>query len=1676
MCLAPVGQGAPPPSGGWDLIWEESFDAADAAFDARWDMGTHTFDGNEAQFSPDNIEVSGGLMTLRLTAEPTGTKPYRGAELRTDNTTGFFTYGRFETRMKAATGSGIISSFFTFRYDPWQEIDIEFRGRDANAMQANIFYNGGAEGDPNNAPFEVPPFPEDALLPYDAAEEFHVYAFEWDPGVIRWYIDDVLVLESTDPAQVPDLPQQLMMNLWLTDNAWAGPIDPAAVPAQAQYDWVRVYQRASSGLVFDSFDDGDVSDVFTFSETSGGVGVGPTDGASGDPNTALSVGIDPALAGAFAGVVITGGAGTVDASGAAALAFELRPTTVSAGNLPMTLEINLHEDLDGNNVYDGATEDEYQATIEMPLGGGYQTVVIPLSAFTDDNSVFPGADDGFDYTKVMEVVVAIGGLTGPAFQFAMDEVRFTPVLLVDTALDTASDASSVADCTDGVSDGDCSLREAIEVANADPTLDDIRFDVPGGLAVLTLNDVLPGIADPGVSIDGSTQPGASCDAGGGVPGLQVVLDGALLPPGFNDVLSTAVGADGVWIRGLSVVSGPAAGVSLRGADNRVDCSLIGLFPDGTPAGNGREGLYVGVEATNAQIGQPGFRTVVSDNGFQGIVINATGTKVHDTWVGLGLDGVTGHGNTLDGILVGANANFVFVGGPDGQRSVVSGNGENGVNVAGGGNGVTVNNAYIGVGADGMTPVGNAFHGVRFADAPAFARVGNVDLGNVIAGNGFSGLIIEGTGTDNGQVFGNLIGLGADGATAVPNGIDGITVTGGPTNVRIGANQDQSIVAPNVVSGNLRDGIRIDTDASAYVAHNLVGLGADGSAPLGNGAEGIHVIGGSGTVIGGVEAGNVSSSNASNGIRVTGGAAGIEILGNTLGLDAAGLLDRGNGVHGIRVEGGAEATLIGRADLPGSGNLIAGNANNGIDARGAGVGTVVVRNTVGLNAAGDGERNGNSGVTIISTPEVTVGGIGVGNTIGSNGQTGVYVRSASTVGIFGNTIGLAPDGVTPRGNGFSGIILDNVAGAVVGQPGAGNVIASSTDRGVYVLDGTAGVRIQANLIGLAADGTTPRGNGAAGIEISDGVDVLVGSDLDGVDDGLEGNQIAYNADGVLVLAPTGAGHRLVGNAIHDNVGLGIDLGGDGVTANDPDDPDTGANGLQNHPVVTDASVDDGVDFALDSTPSTAFRVELFASAAADPSGYGEGERFVGATTVTTDASGDAVGSFPGAGLLDGEVVALTATPITGPEDLGGTSEFSAAAFLGPPYAVSGPAALGAYAHGSTLNVVWSTLDPALEAGPVRVSVLCPGNAPFVRYASTPNDGQAGFTVPASLGTHGGVDDQASGCAVEVASVADPSRAAESAPFTVRPAGVAGVTTRRLDLATGFRPARYGLQDVIKWFWDETSIPTGTVRLSLVCDGRDRFVRYPDTPNDGQASATLPALFGAYEVCRTEAVSLDDPTRFGRSAPFPILDTPLPSVDVLSPAPGGAIAMGADLDITWETVAIDPSAPVRILLVDLTNGPPNRLIAQTTNTGSYTWPVPTDLDPHAEYRLSVKAIPDGEPAVTTLVDPLTFSSPMSLAAAASSSAEEAPPEVLSVGASRPNPTRSRATVRVGLPEAGPVEVAVYDAVGRRVAVLASGERSAGWHDLAVEAGDLAPGVYVVRAVTSGTVATRTLSVVR
>jgi len=254
------------------------------------------------------------------------------------------------------------------------------------------------------------------------------------------------------------------------------------------------------------------------------------------------------------------------------------------------------------------------------------------------------------------------------------------------------------------------------------------------------------------------------------------------------------------------------------------------------------------------------------------------------------------------------------------------------------------------------------------------------------------------------------------------------------------------------------------------------------------------------------------------------------------------------------------------------------------------------------------------------------------------------------------------------------------------PKARNLISGNEAAGVEVGSGS-GNKIQGNLIGTDKNGTADLGNGAWGVAAYSPSNTIGDSDpTDGATNAA--NTIAFNGnDGVNVF--NGTGNRILSNSIFSNGGgfnggLGIDLSGqtedaNGVTPNDPDDPttskpdpdkDTGPNGLQNYPLINSATttpIGTAINGTLNSTPSTrkksTFTIQFFSNPAADsPSGYGEGQTYLGQTQVTTDRQGNASFGFaPAQPVSVGRYITATATNTK----TGGTSEFSQARVVVEP---------------------------------------------------------------------------------------------------------------------------------------------------------------------------------------------------------------------------------------------------------------------------------------------------------------------------------------------------------------------------------------------------------------------------
>ncbi|MCP4981274.1 MAG: DUF4347 domain-containing protein, partial [Gammaproteobacteria bacterium] len=311
--------------------------------------------------------------------------------------------------------------------------------------------------------------------------------------------------------------------------------------------------------------------------------------------------------------------------------------------------------------------------------------------------------------------------------------------------------------------------------------------------------------------------------------------------------------------------------------------------------------------------------------------------------------------------------------------------------------------------------------------------------------------------------------------------------------------------------------------------------------------------------------------------------------------------------------------------------------------------------------GSGAGASVNGLTLTGTAsgDSTIRGL----VIHSFSSDGIELTSGSDNNtIVGNYIGTDVTGTIDMGN-TTGIrlALGSDSNTIGGATEADRNVISGNYRGIFVRDSDSNV-ITGNYIGTDFTGTLALGNGLLGIEFdSDGSDDnTIGGTAAG-----EGNIIAFNASAGVASTNSGAiGNSILGNLIHSNgTGLGIDLGDDGVTANDADDGDSGANNLQNFPVIT-AAATAGSQIEISGTLDTnglnqAYRIEFFATGTPDGTGYGEAERYLGHTTITTDGSGDATFTATIEALVyaDEEITA-TATVDNGNGTYGDTSEFSA----------------------------------------------------------------------------------------------------------------------------------------------------------------------------------------------------------------------------------------------------------------------------------------------------------------------------------------------------------------------------------------------------------------------------------
>ncbi|WP_435005624.1 Calx-beta domain-containing protein [Tundrisphaera lichenicola] len=787
--------------------------------------------------------------------------------------------------------------------------------------------------------------------------------------------------------------------------------------------------------------------------------------------------------------------------------------------------------------------------------------------------------------------------------------------------------------TNAEDSGPGSLREAINQANNQSGADNILFEIPASTAPnldvpfpgfdpisqswrIKLQSELPAITDQ-LTIDGFSQ--------GHFP-VPYRYPAQVSPTLLDPVLISSTPNDAVAVKGNNavnrvIIDGSQTGGS-TGFEIEASHTIIrGLIIDGFGIGIAVPSPdNVGVLIQGNYIGDY-FQFNVNSNDGTPLTGNRQVTA-------------SGQGNSLQGILLGST-NSTVGGVATRDANVITGNGLQGISILNGaqgnqilGNqigiaGPTINNRFFinGNGSEGIligdstTKFGDPSIPVGASDVSMEASsnlIGgsSTNAGNLISANCGDGIRIFGPLSTRNIVKGNSIGNAPGGGFPIEPGGglvfgsgdtgnlgDGVRIENSGTNL-IGGVADTD---RNFISANEGAGVRIlGTNATGNVVrNNIIGLTSDGLSPLGNSMEGV-TIASSGNIVG---PGNIISANL-RGVWLTGGGAfSNTIQDNLIGTDINGVADLGNAREGIRIENSSKNEILGNSR---GSQVISGN---------------------------------NVGILIFGT-------------------------AATNNEVLGNLIGSDRSGMFDLGNSLEGIRVENAPyNTIGGVTTFDRNLISANHWGVAIVGPLASFNsVEGNFIGSDITGAAPLGNEVDGVIINQGAsnNAVGGPSIP------PGNTIAFNIRDGVRIEDLSVRNSILTNSIFSNGALGIDLvdmsdPANGLTPNDINKP--GPNFFQNYPVLSSVATSltfTNIQGSLDSTPNTTFVIQFFANSKPDAFiinsktvYFGEGEIYLGQTTVTTGANGHVIFSVNVPVTVgSGQGVTATAT-----DSSNNTSEFS-----------------------------------------------------------------------------------------------------------------------------------------------------------------------------------------------------------------------------------------------------------------------------------------------------------------------------------------------------------------------------------------------------------------------------------
>ena len=590
-----------------------------------------------------------------------------------------------------------------------------------------------------------------------------------------------------------------------------------------------------------------------------------------------------------------------------------------------------------------------------------------------------------------------------------------------------------------------SLRDAITAANSSSSTQysGITFSVAG---VITLASDLPAITQK-VLIDGTTAPGYVAGNTTTAPLVAVNFNNAGSGFNFNS------GSAGSGITALSIYGSNSNGITLNASNIVLLKNYVGLNLSGAAGGNAKDGVYISSTSTNNIIGTNPksisglYSNVISGNTLHGIQIyGSTGNKIQANAIGTNPAGTAKISNGSDGIYVTYFAVDNTIGGtayvnsatgqtnnPTGNKgtvpivsiapplgNLISGNGGNGVLIDHGSELTVLSGNFIGTNNVGTLAISNALNGVYIFNANNNQLIGCTFEDNpfiyynVLSGNTLNGLLIENSNTI--LVQANFFGAGANNASMVPNGLNGIWVKGTSSGVQVGG----YIPLGNVSAGNKGDGILVSDTVTGFTTFNTFGglYAFQGAAP--NDGNGITITSTGGNNL--IRT-NVMSGNKGNGIELR-NAIGVTVDPNVVGLNTEGtgalanppVTGFGNGGSGVLITGTASGNIIGGYSgsvIPQ--NTFSGNARYGIEITSSATGNRVFNTVIGLattKKTGAGFGNGLGGIYIAGSGNIvqaynatpsTYSGTQYPAYISANGGPGVTLAAANNT-VIGNYFG------------------------------------------------------------------------------------------------------------------------------------------------------------------------------------------------------------------------------------------------------------------------------------------------------------------------------------------------------------------------------------------------------------------------------------------------------------------------------------------------------------------------------------------------------------------------------------------------------------------------------------------------------------------------------------------------